>query len=417
VVPEWGTLRFNLHVPDLSGGNLKVSLEGENGHKIEETIHLLEANGPYDLGYNDADTYRIGYGITGFETFHVDVPESLRGQVATVKFEIEEGTVYLDDVFFKSLHTKLGNPTFARHDADTHRENYLIEKPQYALSYNDATKTPNWVSWQLNNTWLGNVRRPGSAGTVPPGYPPAGFPDGTYPADKLDYPWLGDRDLPDSWVRTEGPDYRFNQRGMERGHMVPVADRNRTSKDVYSTFLTSNMLPQHGNGNNRGAWQSFERDIRASIENSGVARDYYIIAGGYGYDPNRAIGNQVSVHPDGHTVLDPNGTWTVNPKGILIPEFTWKIVVPLVPGQSIGDIPANTEVVTIMVPNRDSLVTPRNFPLPGETNRTITNWNNWRDWRVSINYLENLTGYNFLSELPQNIQEAIESRDNGLLPS
>jgi hypothetical protein len=45
----------------------------------------------------------------------------------------------------------------------------------------------------------------------------------------------------------------------------------------------------------------------------------------------------------------------------------------------------------------------------------ITNWNDWRDWRVSIDYLESLTGYNFLSELPEDIQEAIESEDNGLL--
>jgi endonuclease G len=107
----------------------------------------------------------------------------------------------------------------------------------------------------------------------------------------------------------------------------------------------------------------------------------------------------------------------VNPKGILIPDFTWKIVVPLVAGQSLDDITANAEVVAIMVPNRMELVTPTDFPLPGETNRTITKWNEWRDWRVSIDYLEGLTGYDFLSDLPESIQEAIESRDDGLLPS
>ena len=432
VVPESGTLRFNLHVPELTtNGKVKVSIKGNapsDEYQLLETvdggtIDLRAADGrvnpgsseiAYPVGYPDTDTYRIGYGDRGFETFHVDIPEELRGEVATLKFELTDGTVYLDDVFFQSISTKLGNPTFARPSETTHRENYLIEKPQYTLSYNDATKGPNWVSWQLNKSWLGNTTRPSE--TVPPGYPPAGFPDGTYPASPVDYPWLGDNDLPSSWVRTEGPDYRLNQRGMQKGHMTASADRNRTTKDIYSTFLTSNMLPQHRN-NNQGAWQKFERNIRTSLENPSVARDYYIVAGGYGYDPNNAIGNKVSVGPDGRTVLDPNGTWTVNPKEILIPDFTWKIVVPLVAGQSIDDITANTEVVAIMVPNRASLVTPRDFPLPGETNRQITNWNNWQDWRVSIDYLESLTGYNFLSNLPETIQEKIEERDNGLLPS
>ena len=434
VVPEWGTLRFNLHVPELTtNGKVKVSIKGNapnDEYQLLETvddgtIDLRAADGrvnpgstpeiAYPLGYADTDTYRIGYGNRGFETFHVDIPEELRGEVATLKFELTDGTVYLDDVFFQSISTKLGNPTFARSSENTHRENYLIEKPQYTLSYNDATKGPNWVSWQLNKSWLGNTTRPSE--TVPPGYPPTGFPEGTYPADKLDYPWLGDSDLPSTWVRTEGPDYRLNERGMEKGHMTASADRNRTTKDIYSTFLTSNMLPQHGSGNNRGAWQTFERNIRTSLENSSVARDYYIVAGGYGYDPNNAIGNRVSVGPDGRTELDRNGTWTVNPKGILIPDFTWKIVVPLVAGQSLDNITANAEVVAIMVPNRRELVTPTDFPLPGETNRQITNWNSWQDWRVSIDYLEDLTGYNFLSNLPETIQDKIEERDNGLLPS
>jgi endonuclease G len=28
-------------------------------------------------------------------------------------------------------------------------------KPQYVLSYNKKTHTANWVSWQLNSSWIG----------------------------------------------------------------------------------------------------------------------------------------------------------------------------------------------------------------------------------------------------------------------
>ena len=171
VVPDWGTLRFNLHVPELSGGQLKVSIQGDapgyENYQPIGNIDLRVADGrvnpgdlaeiPYPIGYADTDTNRIGYGNVGFETFHVDVPEVLRGKSAKLKFELEgNNTVYLDDVFFKSTHLMFGNPTLngqvARPDAANNANNYLIEKPQYSLSYNSSNRGPNWVSWQLNKS-------------------------------------------------------------------------------------------------------------------------------------------------------------------------------------------------------------------------------------------------------------------------
>ncbi|MEG4025935.1 DNA/RNA non-specific endonuclease [Microcoleus sp. S13C4] len=32
-------------------------------------------------------------------------------------------------------------------------------KPQFVLSYNSKTKTANWVSWQLNRSWIGTAAR------------------------------------------------------------------------------------------------------------------------------------------------------------------------------------------------------------------------------------------------------------------
>ncbi len=55
-----------------------------------------------------------------------------------------------------NIHLKYGNPSNAN-SKDTN--NYLLEKPQYALSYNCKTGIPNWVSWQLDRSWLGSVDR------------------------------------------------------------------------------------------------------------------------------------------------------------------------------------------------------------------------------------------------------------------
>jgi endonuclease G len=38
-------------------------------------------------------------------------------------------------------------------------DNYLMVKPQFVLSYNSKTKTANWVSWQLNKSWIGTADR------------------------------------------------------------------------------------------------------------------------------------------------------------------------------------------------------------------------------------------------------------------
>jgi endonuclease G len=52
----------------------------------------------------------------------------------------------------------LGNPSGAVHDPNQ-PTNYLIERPQYALSYNRDRGIPNWVSWQVTKQDLGDVQR------------------------------------------------------------------------------------------------------------------------------------------------------------------------------------------------------------------------------------------------------------------
>ena len=41
---------------------------------------------------------------------------------------------------------RFGLPSPAKADPKQ-REDYLIERPRYVLSYNAKTRTPNWVSW------------------------------------------------------------------------------------------------------------------------------------------------------------------------------------------------------------------------------------------------------------------------------
>ena len=52
----------------------------------------------------------------------------------------------------------LGNPSSASTDP-LNRDDYLMVKPYFVLSYNSDKGTPNWVSWQLTSEYLGNAPR------------------------------------------------------------------------------------------------------------------------------------------------------------------------------------------------------------------------------------------------------------------
>jgi DNA/RNA endonuclease G (NUC1) len=404
VVPDWGTLRFDLHVPELTtNGRVKVYIKGDapdDKYQLLETvdggtIDLRAADGrtapgalpeiAYPLGYADTDTYRIGYGTQGFETFHVDVPQQLRGKTATLKFEVDSGTVFLDDVFFKSAHLMLGNPDQARFELrnpENNLTNLLIEKPQYTLSYNNSLRAPNWVSWQLNQSWIGNVPRPGTSN----GYTPPNARIGIYP-------WRSDNALPSNFGKAEPWDYldaddinppagNPNFIDPERGHMTPVDDRDRHLKDIFATFFTTNAIAQHL-GVNRGIWQTLERFASEQLV-AREGRELYIISGGYGFNtPLTARQGQED-------------------RFIRVPDQVWKIIVVLNPGQSIADITPETPVITVDIPNHQSAVGTQ-----------------WTDYLISVDELErrirnaaNLDGnsysYNFLSHVPENIRNQLK---------
>jgi len=52
----------------------------------------------------------------------------------------------------------LGNPSNAVTDPNS-PNNYLLERGEYALSYNRDKGTPNWVSWHVDSSDLGAIPR------------------------------------------------------------------------------------------------------------------------------------------------------------------------------------------------------------------------------------------------------------------
>lgn len=190
----------------------------------------------------------------------------------------------------KSIHLKYGNPSNANAN-DIY--NYLLEKPQYVLSYNCNTSTANWVSWQLNDSWLGSVERSDD--------------------------FRPDPDIPENCYSVHPNDYRGS--GYDRGHLIPSGDRTQNQTDNSATFLMSNMIPQSP-ANNRQVWRELEEYSRNLVKQG---KELYIVAGVKGKDGAIAEGN------------------------IIVPQYTWKVILVLEQG--------NVEnMIGVLIPNNESVV-------------------------------------------------------------
>ncbi|MBC1236983.1 MULTISPECIES: DNA/RNA non-specific endonuclease [Nostoc] len=245
-----------------------------------------------------------------------------------------------------SVHLRMGNPS----NAGTSYSNLLLSKSQYAVSYNCYRGTPNWVSWQLNASWLGSAPRQDDF-----------RPDTTLPA---------------SCYRVSSSDYTGS--GFDRGHMTASADRTNTVTNNSATFLMTNIIPQSPD-NNQGPWAALENYSR-DLVNQG--KELYIISGSYGTGGTGSNGTRSTIA---------NGNVTV-------PARTWKVIVVLnSPNSDASNVTTNTRVIAVNMPNTQGI---RNV--------------DWRNYRVSVDSIETNTGYNLLSNVSTSVQNTIEARVDNL---
>ncbi len=233
-------------------------------------------------------------------------------------------------------HLKMGNPSKARDDpAD--RDNFLMKKKFFALSYNNHHGTPNWVSWRLLKEDLGDAPR-------------AQF-----------HP---DTALPAGFKRIVPRDYTGS--GFDRGHICPHSDRAFSAEASNATFLMTNMIPQAPNVN-QGAWNDLEDYLRQLVRRDD--HRLYIVSGPAG---------KGGVGKEGRRELLADGRVTV-------PAYCWKVVLVLPEGNERDDIDkvfARTRVIAVIMPNDDSVQ------------------HNWPKYRTSVRKVEELTGYTFFDRVP-----------------
>lgn len=249
----------------------------------------------------------------------------------------------------------LGNPSKAEKNEDS-SNNYLMEKKQFSLSYNNSTLNPNWVAWHLSSENIGDTNRKNT--------------------------FRPDTELPKNWYAVRQTDYKFPAYGFDRGHICPSADRTSSSEDNSMTFVMTNMVPQTPD-NNRivwGALENFERDLVQK------GNEVYIIAGplGKGGTSDRGYFEEIPVTTNDGIEL-----------AITVPAYTWKILLILPDGdEDLNRITINTQILAVCVPNKKSCS--RN--------------GSWQQYICSVNYIEERTGYDFFDILPDELEEALEEK-------
>ncbi|MHB1074069.1 MAG: DNA/RNA non-specific endonuclease [Gemmatimonadaceae bacterium] len=218
---------------------------------------------------------------------------------------------------------------------------YVVHRRTHSFSHNCSEGGPNWVSWNLNKTHYGDAPRSTSF------YADAGLPSGCYRVVSSDY----------------------TNSGYSRGHMVRSEERTWSSDDNKQTFYMTNILPQHQDLNG-GPWYKFESYLQSLAQNSN--KELYVISGG--------IGNKGTLNGAGKVV---------------IPTYTWKIVVVMPYGQGLANVTSTSSlsVIAVKMPNTSGIA-----------------GNSWTMYKTTVNDIENLTKYDFLAKLPDSIETYWEAR-------
>jgi endonuclease G len=82
---------------------------------------------------------------------------------------------------------------------------------------------------------------------------------------------------------------------------------------------------------------------------------------------------------------------------VTVPSNVWKVAVIVPTGNGdVSRVSTSTRVIAVNTPNINT-----------------TN-SDWKQYRVTVRDIETATGYNLLSNLPQNVQDAVETKKDNL---
>ena len=148
----------------------------------------------------------------------------------------------------------------------------------------------------------------------------------------------------------------YTKSGYDRGHLCPAADMGFSPASMEESFLMSNISPQAPDFN-RGIWKELETEVRKWAKKE---HKIYVVTGPVFKDNKGTIGADQ----------------------VLVPGYFFKIIY-----EETGE----PKMIAFVFPNRKS-------------DRPLT------DFAVPVDEAEKLTGFDFFSQLPDELENKLESR-------
>jgi len=171
--------------------------------------------------------------------------------------------------------------------------------------------------------------------------------------------------------RSELADYRYS--GYDRGHNAPAAAYKRSRAAMSTTFLLSNMSPQTPRLK-RNIWRILEQEVRQTVNTEGEG---WIITG------------NVSLDSDSNFVDPPD---SIGGNNVGVPTHCFKAI--LIRGDN-----QNYFMYAFLLPNQRDHI-------PGVT----------ADYMLTVDRLEEITGYDFFPLLDDQIEDDLENLMPGIWP-
>ena len=148
----------------------------------------------------------------------------------------------------------------------------------------------------------------------------------------------------------------YTKSGYDRGHLCPAADMGFNSTAMEESFLMSNVCPQAPDFN-RGIWKDLETEVRKWAKKE---HRLYVVTGPIFKDDKGTIGQD----------------------NVVVPGYFFKIIY---------EETTKPKIIAFVFPNRKS-------------DRPLT------DFAVTVDEAEKLTGFDFFSQLPDELENKLESR-------
>nr|WP_255496350.1 DNA/RNA non-specific endonuclease [Mucilaginibacter sp. FT3.2] len=187
--------------------------------------------------------------------------------------------------------------------------------------------------------------------------------------------FAGFNGLPTGFFEVQSNSYSGS--GFDRGHNCPSADRTSSVNANSATFLMTNMIPQAPQ-NNQQTWAGLENYLREQVV---AGNEVYIVMGSYGTGGSGSNGSATTI-TSGH---------------VTVPSNVWKVAVIVPTGDGdLARITTTTRVIAVNTPNINTINA------------------DWKQYRVTVRDIEKATGYNLLSNLPQAVQDVVETKKDNL---